>query len=230
MHARVSTPAAPAGLETKGMRIMPRFMEYKESTYRLLTLVVWTLGIILLAGIVYAFALILRNALGGDGWKMFGLGLQALTFAAIVAGYFFFLYWQKKLGAIRASIKGFHAACEGVLNDDGMGTLLKRDVLGELGLRYEVVHHTAHTDKVFGVNRYLDGTLDYSWTVFSNKITDQGRDLLPIALMPGFNNLAAAMRGWALLNKSRHFGATSEHVPMSSKATEDGLASLGLKA
>ena len=173
---------------------MPRFMEYKESTYRLLTLVVWALGIILLAGIVYAFALIMRNALGGDGWKMFGLGLQGLTFAAIAAGYFFFLYWQKKLGAIRATVKGFHAACEGVLDDDGMGTLLRRDVLGELGLRYEVVHHTAHTEQVFGVNRYLDGTLDYSWTVFPHKITDQGRDLLPIDLLPGLAGSAGIGR------------------------------------
>ena len=209
---------------------MPRFMEYKESTFRLLTLAVWTLGIILVAALIYVLVLFRTNALSAGGWEMVGFGLQGLAFTVIAVGYFFFLYWELKLGAVRASVKGLHAACEGVLDDDGMGALAKRDILGEDGLRYEIVHHTSYSEEVFGVNRYLDGVLDYSWTVFPYKIADQGRDLLPIALMPGFNNLAMAMRGWVKLNKSRHFGAHSEHVKEPIVTTEDQFASLGLKA
>lgn len=210
---------------------MPRFMEYSEPKYRLLSAAVFFIGALALSGLLYGFiTLMIDLSPRTDGMTITGKVLQVTTTLTLVALYFFFLYWQMKLRAVRASIKGLHAACEGTLDEDGMGTLLQRSIIGELGLRYEVVHHTGHADDVFGINRYLDNKLDYSWTVFPNKITDQSRDLLPISLMPGFNNLAMALRGWVVLNKSRHFGFSSEHVKEPIAATEDGLASLGLNA
>lgn len=196
---------------------MPRFMEYKESTYRLLTLVVWALGLILILATVYGFAPIQANMVGAEGWDLVSLILLGLALVAIAVVWAFFLYWRLRVSAVRYAVKGLREACEAVLDDNGMGMLPRRIIVGDNGLRFEVVHEyditqkNGHIDEVFGIRRYLRDSLEHTWTVFPHKITDQSREMLPIALLPSFNGLAFAMRGWVRLNLLRHFGTTSDH-------------------